>query len=70
MASTPVSSLIITPQVDALQAAGCRRIHEERASGGRWDRPELTRLLDRLAAGNVLVVWKLDLCRGPSRISC
>jgi len=50
----------LTPQVDALQAAGCRRIHEERASGGRWDRPELTRLLDRLAAGNVLVVWKLD----------
>src|SRR5271168_3168129 len=50
----------LTPQVDALQAAGCRRIHEERASGGRWDRPELTRLLDRLAAGDVLVVWKLD----------
>ena len=50
----------LTPQVDALEAAGCRRIHEERASGGRWDRPELTRLLDRLAAGNVLVVWKLD----------
>jgi hypothetical protein len=50
----------LTPQVDALQAAGCRRIHEERASGGRWDRPELTRLLDRLAAGNVLVVCKLD----------
>ena len=50
----------LTPQVDALEAAGCRRIHEERASGGRWDRPELTRLLDRLAAGDVLVVWKLD----------
>ena len=44
----------------ALEAAGCRRIHEERASGGRWDRPELTRLLDRLAPGDVLVVWKLD----------
>ena len=43
-----------------LEAAGCRRIHEERASGGRWDRPELTRLLDRLAPGDVLVVWKLD----------
>lgn len=50
----------LTPQVDALEAAGCRRIHEERASGGRWDRPELTRLLNRLAAGDVLVVWKLD----------
>ena len=50
----------LTPQVDALEAAGCRRIHKERASGGRWDRPELTRLLDQLAAGDVLVVWKLD----------
>jgi len=50
----------LAPQVGALEAAGCRRIHEERASGGRWDRPELTRLLGRLAAGDVLVVWKLD----------
>lgn len=50
----------LTPQVGALEAAGCRRIHEERASGGRWDRPELARLLARLAPGDVLVVWKLD----------
>ena len=33
-------------QVDALEAAGCRRVFEEKASGGRWDRPELHRLLD------------------------
>ena len=50
----------LAPQVSALEAAGYRRIHEERASGGRWDRPELTRLLGRLTAGDVLVVWKLD----------
>ncbi len=48
------------PQVGALEAAGCRRVYEERASGGRWDRPELVRLLGRLAPDNVLVVWKLD----------
>lgn len=47
-------------QIEALEAAGCRRIFEERASGGRWDRPELHRLLDRLGPGDVLVVWKLD----------
>jgi DNA invertase Pin-like site-specific DNA recombinase len=29
-------------------------------SGGRWDRPELQRLLDQLRKGDVLVVWKLD----------
>jgi DNA invertase Pin-like site-specific DNA recombinase len=47
-------------QVGALKAAGCTRIYEERASGGRWDRPELHRLLDHLREGDALVVWKLD----------
>jgi DNA invertase Pin-like site-specific DNA recombinase len=47
-------------QVTALKAAGCERIYREKASGGRWDRPELHRLLDQLRMGEVLVVWKLD----------
>jgi DNA invertase Pin-like site-specific DNA recombinase len=47
-------------QVTALKAAGCERIYREKASGGRWDRPELHRLLDQLRKGDVLVVWKLD----------
>lgn len=47
-------------QVAVLRAAGCERVYEERASGGRWERPELHRLLDHLRAGDVLVVWKLD----------
>src|SRR5271156_1000165 len=47
-------------QVTALKAAGCERIYREKASGGRWDRPELHRLLDQLRRGDVLVVWKLD----------
>jgi DNA invertase Pin-like site-specific DNA recombinase len=47
-------------QVAALKAAGCERIYKEKASGGRWDRPELHRLLDQLRKGDVLVVWKLD----------
>src|SRR5262245_26902574 len=32
----------------------------EAASGGRWDRPELHRLLDHLREGDTVVVWKLD----------
>ena len=32
----------------------------ERASGGRWDRPELHRLLDQLRPRDVVVVWKLN----------
>jgi DNA invertase Pin-like site-specific DNA recombinase len=47
-------------QVAALKAAGCNRIYREKASGGRWDRPELHRLLDQLRKRDVLVVWKLD----------
>jgi predicted site-specific integrase-resolvase len=47
-------------QVSALKSAGCEKIFRENASGGRWDRPELHRLLDQLRKGDVLVVWRLD----------
>jgi DNA invertase Pin-like site-specific DNA recombinase len=47
-------------QTKALKGAGCRRIFEEAASGGRWDRPELHRLLDQLRDDDTVVVWKLD----------
>jgi DNA invertase Pin-like site-specific DNA recombinase len=43
-----------------LNEAGCKRIFEESASGGRRDRPELHRALDQRREGDVLVVWKLD----------
>jgi DNA invertase Pin-like site-specific DNA recombinase len=49
-----------TAQRTALKKAGCKRIFEEIASGGRWDRPELHRLLDQLRPGDTIVVWKLD----------
>ncbi|WP_352834627.1 recombinase family protein [Mesorhizobium sp. M0664] len=42
------------------KAAGCKRLAEERASGGRWDRPELHRLLGELEEGDIVVVRKLD----------
>ncbi|TDB47161.1 recombinase family protein [Photorhabdus khanii] len=47
-------------QIAALKMAGCELIFQEKASGGRWDRPELHRLLDQLRHGDVVVVWKLD----------
>src|ERR1700738_795226 len=47
-------------QVAALKSASCERIYKEKASGGRWDRPELHKLLNQLRKGDVLVVWKLD----------
>lgn len=47
-------------QAKALRAAGCRKLFEEAASGGRWDRPELHRMLDQLRDGDTVVVWELD----------
>ena len=47
-------------QIAALKAAGCELLFQEKASGGRWDRPELHRLMGQLRQGDVLVVWKLD----------
>lgn len=47
-------------QVAALKASGCELLFQEKASGGRWDRPELHRLLGQLRKGDVVVVWKLD----------
>jgi DNA invertase Pin-like site-specific DNA recombinase len=49
-----------TLQASALKTAGCERVFREKATGGRWNRPELQRLLDHLRKGDVLVVWKLD----------
>lgn len=51
---------ITEAQLDALKASGCERVFEEHASGSRWDRPELHRMLDQLRTGDVVVVWKLD----------
>src|SRR3954466_6453586 len=48
-------------QLDALRRAGCEKIHTEKASGAKVDRPVLARVLDDvLRQGDVLVVWKLD----------
>ena len=61
-----VTRLLVLPhqetaaQIAALKTAGCELIFQETASGGRWDRPELHRLLGQLRQGDVLVVWKLD----------
>lgn len=47
-------------QVQALKSAGVEKIFEESASGGRWDRPQLHKLLEQLRPQDVVVVWKLD----------
>ncbi|TDO30227.1 DNA invertase Pin-like site-specific DNA recombinase [Kribbella sp. VKM Ac-2527] len=46
-------------QVDALTAAGCHRIFEEKLSGKNIDRPELAKCLDYLRPGDTIVVLEL-----------
>ena len=43
-------------QIDNLHAAGCERIYQEKMTGTKADRPEYTKMLDALRAGDVLVI--------------
>jgi len=47
-------------QLDALAAAGCGKVFEDRASGVQAGRAGLQAALDYVRDGEVLVVWKLD----------
>jgi DNA invertase Pin-like site-specific DNA recombinase len=46
-------------QLDALKAAGCDAVYEDRLSGAA-KRPGLAQALAACGAGDVLIVWKLD----------
>ena len=47
-------------QHDALTAAGCEKIYEDRISGARAERPGLALALEVARAGDTLIVWRLD----------
>ena len=47
-------------QLDALRAAGCAKVFEDRASGAKADRTGLAEALAYVREGDVLVAWKLD----------
>lgn len=47
-------------QLAALRRAGCKKIFTDKATGAHVKRPELTKCLKALKAGDILVVWKLD----------
>lgn len=47
-------------QTDQLRSEGCEQIFHETASGAKTERPILQSLLDKVEAGDVIVVWKLD----------
>jgi DNA invertase Pin-like site-specific DNA recombinase len=47
-------------QRDALGAAGCERIFEDKESGAKADRPGLSEALAFARPGDVVAVWRLD----------
>lgn len=47
-------------QLDALRAAGCAQVFEDRISGATFTRAGLDAALSALTPGSTLVVWKLD----------
>ena len=56
--STDGQSLVA--QLAELKAANCEKIYQEKVSGARSDRKQLARLVAVLAAGDVLLVTRLD----------
>ena len=50
----------LTAQVADLKAANCQQIYQEKVSGARADRKQLTRLIAGLDKGDVFVVTRLD----------
>src|ERR1700759_3816067 len=50
----------LTAQVTELKAVGCVEIYQEKVSGAKSDRKQLSRLIGRLGDGDVLVVTRLD----------
>ena len=50
----------VDAQVRQLRAVGCKKVYRETASGAKTDRAQLRRALDKLTAGDVLMVTRLD----------
>jgi DNA invertase Pin-like site-specific DNA recombinase len=47
-------------QLDALATEDCLKVHTDRASGTKADRPQWTACLAALRPGDTLVIWRID----------
>lgn len=54
-------------QLAELKAAGCKTIFQEKVTGKHRNRPQLERVLNSLAKGDVLIITRLDRLARSSR---
>jgi DNA invertase Pin-like site-specific DNA recombinase len=47
-------------QLDALEAANCAKIYQEKITSAAKERPQLQSMLSQLRPGDVVIIWKLD----------
>lgn len=47
-------------QIDALRAAGCEKIYEEKLSSAAEIRPKFNAMMENVRKDDTIVVWKLD----------
>ena len=59
-ARVSTASQDLAPHVAQLKAAGCERIFRKKITGTTADRPELRKLIGRLAPGDVVVIPAVD----------
>lgn len=57
----------LNSQLEELKTAGCSRIFQEKISGARSDRRELSRLLTKISKGDTVVISRLDRLARSSR---
>ncbi len=54
-------------QLSAFKKVGVEKIFSEKTSGGKWERPEFHKLINKIRKGDTIVVWKLDRLLGSSK---
>lgn len=47
-------------QIEALKAAGCKKIYTDKISGKNFDRPEYQKMISELASNDVLIILSID----------
>ncbi len=56
--STPDQKMDL--QIDELKRFGCKKIFSEVVTGAKANRVELSKMLEQVRPGDIIVIWKLD----------